>query len=104
MTPKSKHLVDVVLLLSLATTLQVACAPAPPARPPAEESDAARGPSCSSACERLRALGCMLGQRTPRGATCETVCTRVQTDNDGAGFPVACLAAAKTCAIADACR
>lgn len=104
MTPKSKHLVDFVLLLSLATTLQVACAAEPPTKRPVEESDAARGPSCSSACERLRALGCMVGQRTPHGASCETVCTRVQADNAGAGFPIACLTAAKTCAIADACR
>lgn len=92
--------VSMLFVVSLTT----GCSPAPAPRPPVEQSDSARAPSCGSACEHLRALGCAVGKATPRGASCETVCDRIQTDNAGAGFPVACLTAAKTCAIADACR
>jgi len=111
---KSKYLVESLLWLSLVTTMQVACAPAPPpvapvveipVEPPGDDADAAaRRPSCGTACTNLRGLGCALGKPTPRGANCETVCNNVQVQNAGAGFPVACLSAARSCSIADACR
>lgn len=90
--------------LLLFGVLAVGCSSAPSPKPPVEQGNAARAPSCGSACEHLRLLGCSIGKVTPRGASCETVCDNVQLQNAGAGFSVACLARAKTCAIADACR
>lgn len=31
-------------------------------------------PTCATACEKQRALGCELGEPTPEGSTCEEVC------------------------------
>ncbi len=99
---KQRNIVDVVLLLSLVSTLTVACGPSQPVKPPTTED--AGTASCASACERMRALTCALGQPTKRGASCETVCDNVWANNGGKGFPVACLTNVRTCAEAEACR
>ncbi len=92
----------VVVLVAFALA---GCPAQPPKPPPTEEPDASRPTgTCASACENMRRLGCELGKPTPNGASCESVCDRVQRENGGAGFNVHCLARASACAGAEACR
>lgn len=47
--------------------------PEPPEPPePSEPSDVE--PTCATACEKQRELGCVLGDPTPEGTSCEEVC------------------------------
>jgi hypothetical protein len=101
---KSKYVVDVVLVLSLASALTMACSSPPPPVVPDGGDAGTRPATCATACENLRARGCPLGASTPRGATCEQVCENVKVNNGGLGFPARCITAATTCAKADACR
>jgi hypothetical protein len=96
-----------IKVLLFATALLAACRPAPPPPEPPVVivvPDAASPPTCDGACQHMRELGCELGKPTPRGATCEQVCVRVQVENGGAGFDFACLTRAGSCADADSCR
>lgn len=90
--------------LALPIALLVFGCPSTPPKPPEPKPLEAGVPTCLSACDNMRALGCELGKPTPRGATCEDVCIRVQTENAGAGFDMACISRATTCPVADACR
>lgn len=60
--------------------------------------------TCAGACTRMRDLGCDLGKPTPKGGSCEQVCTNVQINNAGAGFNIVCIVEAKACNEAEACR
>lgn len=105
-------------LLSLAIAgVLVACAsnPCPPPQPrvggacapPPDAGVDAHDPlpaTCGGACANMRARSCELGKPTPRGASCEQVCERVQRENGRAGFNTSCVARATTCAEADSCR
>lgn len=106
----NRRLVDTVLYVSLGLALTTACGPTNPPKPPDPYEDpdagpdASRSPTCAGACARMRDLGCPLGNKTPRGATCEEVCKNVQENNAGAGFDVRCLSTARSCAATSACR
>ncbi len=75
-----------------------------PVLPEPEDPDASVPLNCTGACANLRAHHCSLAEPTPHGGTCEAVCENVRINNAGAGFPVVCLARAKTCATADRCN
>jgi len=76
--------------------------PLPPVPPGPAPADA--GPSiatCASVCQHGTALGCVWAAPTPRGHTCEEVCSvasRILPWN------VDCVQAAPTCTAADACQ
>jgi hypothetical protein len=103
------------LIFVAASALAIACAsnPCPPNDPrvgaacPQPSDAGADGPlpaTCAGACTNMRRLGCEHGKPTPKGATCEQVCDNVQRENAGAGFNVACIVQAASCAAADSCR
>lgn len=73
-------------------------APAPP--PPVPAPGAA---TCADVCHRYQQLGCLAGQPTPHGASCEAVCLNVQASG-AIRWNLDCRAGAATCAEADRCE
>lgn len=82
-------------LLVLAVLL-IGCPPAPRPLPPS------RSATCAEACSHARTMHCELGNDTPKGASCETVCKDVI--DGGNPYPTGCIATAQSCDEADACR
>lgn len=76
--------------------------PTPPK--PAPRPAVADAGGCGPACSHLRSKRCELGEPTPRGVTCEELCTRVLEENGGLGFPTDCISKADSCVEAEACR
>lgn len=53
-------------------------------------------PSCSTACENQRELGCILGEPTAEGSSCEDVCKNAEAI-PGLSWDVVDLTEIKTC-------
>ncbi len=75
------------------TLFLAACEPAYP------QPDA----GCAAACARLRHLGCPEAEPTPDGASCETVCDRVQ-DSGAYELNTECVTRADRCHEAEECE
>jgi len=61
------------------------------------------GADCSTACDRLRELGCEASQPTAKGASCETVCENVQASGI-VEWDLTCRTAAASCEAVDECE
>lgn len=92
-------------LLVLALPMLLACHPTPQPNPPPgpEPLDAAAGPTCATYCAHVRALGCIQGKPTAEGATCEQVCSNVQTSGY-ARLDLKCSTNAADCRAVDRCE
>lgn len=83
-------------LLLVAALAASQCTPEPKPAPPPPG-----GPTCSTACARLMALGCHDGKPTEEGASCERVCENAASSP--VPLPVACVTAARDCEEAAQC-
>lgn len=77
-----------------AAALLLSCAAAPEHPTPADYE---------SACGWYRAHGCLMGEPTPDGATCEEVIANAAVENIDLTGPWSCIEAAQTCDQAYAC-
>lgn len=57
---------------------------------------------CHAMCENLRKRHCEAGAPTPKGASCEAVCTNIESSGYASENP-RCQATAASCEAADAC-
>lgn len=90
------------LVVCLVLSCQPIPTPAPPSSPSQDASTTQDDPTCETACQHLRSMGCLLGQPTQNGAECEAVCWAAR--NNGLTWPVWCLSKAPDCETAEVCR
>ena len=81
-----------VAIAGIIYTCQAGCATQPEPIP---------AESCAAVCNAGQALGCSWGRPTPNGTPCEEVCELAQKS---LGWPLACMARARSCEEAAACR
>ena len=104
-----------LLLLSVLSAMECQSGPTPPVPPsppvPVPTVTANGGaaplpptpsPDCSTACDRLKALGCIDAANTDAGASCDDVCQNA-LDSGVVGYPVSCVSSAASCAAAARC-
>lgn len=75
-----------------------ACATIPPPVPPDDGEF-----TCTTMCNRARAMGCKHGNNLPDGTTCEAVCIDVSAGGDFS-LDLECRTMAATCEAAEACE
>jgi len=83
------------------------CPPAPAPTPaptptPPKPAPVVVAPSCSTACVHFRELSCPEGNPTNDGASCETVCSNMQSTGMIV-YDLACATKVKTCAAIAQC-
>lgn len=88
------------LLLAI-TLLLASCATLPPA-PPVPPLPPT-GASCSTACDRGRALGCEWARATPNGVECEAVCESFEASGT-LSYGIECVTNATGKTNAEACE